>query len=829
MRKILSLILLSFLTTAPLLAFENTDTTLLERGYETAWSQEDVVDWITPSPYAKDASIICAEVLPIYGLHSGYADQQTYYNQPVLASDTISARDYTAGVLNIDAQWVSYGTLGRYYTDGNWAFFRVGNVVLAHNAQETANEFAYSVDGMATYTRFGTTLTGTAGVWGGRITTISTIPFVNISMQLDMPHNKLVYLRISSADAPTKVLFEVKNLSIVGQDWTKIILQSGMHKSKSINGSPNMFLKKIRITETDEVKEKAVYRLTYKLDGQTINDNSVVYSGFQGETIEMPTYLWLPDPVTNVNTKYYVIDPSNIYLEKSSKQGTNSFKFSLRKANIYTYKVTAPALGNIVLACDSSIEGEPLPTLRWNKYYRNESDGAWYETQAPYIWEVGEEVTKTITRSFTKSDISYFWDTSDMVVHISHTGGDAGNIAMEGSSYSGGYTKRHYCKDPSWFAQGIFPDGGVFEVKIPWQNIRTVDSYIELDTYEDSIPADNDTYTVGSIAEQWYDDYNAGLTAYGSGNEDGNPTSGIETIEGFEVPINSGLILRYTNIYNSNAYLDYVTFKWMDYLRDNVAMQVTPGSSKKAKSVNLRSFICDKNYIFSKCDGISAYRLDSIFCKTVPDPVTNEDTTKVYASFSEIEGATPIGTLCVLAGTPGEIYGVPYVNHEDPLKEDNVVYIGGTEWVQKLENNAKGSPLAQTTDWDYFCLSEYNVTDPLTGENVKSEDGTDSVSVKFCKINPKLAGGIVSNNAVYFKIPTTFFTDHGLSKSKAFSCVFNNKEMEVDNEDFATPDGILEIATVKNHDRYTYNLNGQRVSYCTKGFVIRNGKKYLNK
>ena len=817
MKKFLSLILLSFLATAPLFAIEDGDTTLFERGYETAWTEDDAVTWSTPS---ADANVL-TEVIPDYGLHSGYIDQQTYYRIAVLASDTVTARDPSAGIINVDAQWIAYGELGRVFPI-NYSFFRVGSIYITHCAQQADNEFSYSTDGMATYTEFGSStsaefsgLTGKSNPWGGRVTTIATIPFMNIQMQLDMPHNKLVYLRISNANDPNTILFEVKNIDIVGMDWSQIVLESGFHKEQSISGSPNMFLKKLRLVETDQTQEKASYRITYKYieTNERVNDNSIVYSGFKGETIELPTSMWFYDPDnpdSDDKVKFYAVNPeeaSHITLDLGVKEGRNNYTFYVRKAEIYKYTVTAPGLDNLVLACDSSIEGEAIPTLRWNKYVKH--GDTWWVSDRPYSWTPDTEGDAEFTRSFTQSDISYFWDTSDMLVHLSHSG--QGDISLEGSNYSGGYTKRHYNKDPSWYAQEIIPDGGVYEVQIPWNNTHSTDSYIELDTYQDSIPDNDSIFTVGEIADEWYYDYIAGLTAYGKNNTEGYATSGTQVIEGFKVPLNSGLILRYTNDYNSNAYLDYVTFKWIDYLRSDVAMEVTKVGQKKPIEVNLRSFICDKNYIFSECDGITAYRLKRIYTQ-------NE---KIFAEFDPIIGPTPIGTLCVLSGEPGEIYSVPYVNHSVALPADNVVVTGGAEWVQKLQISAKNDPLG-SDDYEYFCLIQTSDVDETTGYNI----------IRFCKIDLTKSGKTIPTSAVYFKIPLSFFDENNLSKSKPFTCKFNDMELETsfDDDDYSEANGIIDLAASKvAADRYTYNLNGQRVSVGTKGFVIRNGQKFFNK
>ena len=41
--------------------------------------------------------------------------------------------------------------------------------------------------------------------------------------------------------------------------------------------------------------------------------------------------------------------------------------------------------------------------------------------------------------------------------------------------------------------------------------------------------------------------------------------------------------------------------------------------------------------------------------------------------------------------------------------------------------------------------------------------------------------------------------------------------------------GIVDVNHETPTDERCYNLNGQRVSPDTKGIIIRNGKKYLNK
>lgn len=789
-------------------------TVLYERGFDTSWTDEDAQKWSVPVTGHDD---YITEYLPGYGLHTGTKDMTTLLTTSIMCSDTITPVSQSNGILDIEADWFPYGGTGGTYAQGNWSYFKVGNVALMHNSNENDCEFAVSVNDMATYDRQlvqdADGLTYKYSDWGGRIgySTLSS-PFVHIKMRIDMPHNKLVYLYLSRSDNPNSVYAALtwENMDIVSPDWSHVVIQSGFHRGRRLGTPINLFLRSIKVTESQQEGVPADYEVIYKYkgpDGFTHNVAGVgeILSGFQNETIHLKDTLWRQDPCNNnAITKFYVIDPEDVVLTNSKDDGRNRFIFYVRLAEKYNYKVVAPELDNMIVDEDSVIEGETNPKLHWNKFIKY--NDSWYETQAPFTWTPSYQQNQEMPIYFTKSDISYFWDTDDVFVHLARSYGY--DLFYEDANCSDGSTKRHVNWDPVWFCKGVIPDGGVYEVQIPYWNQHTADSYIELDTYKDSIPDNDTTYTAGSIAREWVYDYDPGVMAYGSSNSYGMSTKGICTIPGLEIPLNSGLILRWASTWNSNAFLDYVTFKWVDYLRTPLNMSVKRDYWDEAKQVNMKSFICDRNYIFSECEGITAYYLDSIYAE--------EDSlgeAKIYAKFEPIIGPTPIGTLCVLVGDMGKTYYVPYVNHSEALPEpkkrtfteNNTL----TEWTMKLENSTS-SPQADNDDFNYYCLAEYDPTN-------------DPGNVKFCRMKTTGNSTIIDATSVYFKIPKQFFTTQGLSKAK-FACIFDNSEYVADATDVKS----TTVSTSKKPVA-TYNLLGQRVTATTKGLVVRNGKKYYNK
>lgn len=77
------------------------------------------------------------------------------------------------------------------------------------------------------------------------------------------------------------------------------------------------------------------------------------------------------------------------------------------------------------------------------------------------------------------------------------------------------------------------------------------------------------------------------------------------------------------------------------------------------------------------------------------------------------------------------------------------------------------------------------------------------------------------------KAGTSFRIQHLSSSTSAISYVDNIKLVLEDPNSIAT--GIVDVNQETPTDERCYNLNGQRVSPDTKGIIIRNGKKYLNK
>lgn len=800
MKKILSFIVLNLFAIAPLLAQSNEGKLLFERGYATAWTNDDVQKWGVPT---KDPENIGTDLVEGYGLHCGPFDMKSYIRLPAVASDTISTNDVTRGVLDIDAQWVSYGSLGRAWFEEdpsqllNFSYFRVGNVYLMQNAQ--SKNMAYSTDGLATYTVFDipgmtgqNSTTKLDNIWAGRDTVtncIANIPFIVIKMQIDMPHNKLNFMRLSSATKPDSILYEINDVDIVADDWKNVILESGFHKVKSINGSPNEFLKAIKVVESSLEGERATYTVKYMLDGKQVNPVEEK-QGFVGETVKIPEILWVTDAESGAKTKYFVKEVKDAVITKTNNEGVDVFSYEVRKANEYTCKVTSST--GAVLVNNTIIEGEESPYVYWNKFIKNEEDGCWYETQAPYGFQPSCYVDTSVVVTYTKSDISYFYDTADMYVKMSHSG--VTPPVMVSTSYSGGTTQRHLVYDPVWYAKEIIPDGGVFEVQIPWINAHTADSYIELDTYKDSIVVDSLVYEVGRIDKDYYS-YNSGTEFKVDARR-----MGVADIKGFEVPVNSGVILQYFGSDNSNACLDYVALKWLDYLKETVDMtgemvNYRTGQKREVET-SLKPFVCDKNYIFSKSSDVMAYYLKDIKLSTQKNSSTGADEKVLVAEFDTIVGAVPVGTVCVISGNAGASARIPYVNHSEFSYTPATENVNGATWTKQLSVTQDGAGVSASSSKAY-CL--------------EMVDGT----AKFVEVAKPQS---VPDGVVYYTIPTQVIEDNNISASNVI-CTFAGND---------TTSGINEVLC-ESYEGATYNLNGQRVKAGVKGIVVKNGRKYIVK
>ena len=787
MKKILSLIVLNLFAVVPLLA-QSEGTELFERGYQNAWTSKDAAKWAQPS---SDATI-GTEYVEGYGLHTGPYDHKTNIRIAAVASDTVCTVDPSRGLLTVDAQWVSYGSLGRAWYDDettksllNCAYFRIGNVYLMQNAQSAS--LAYSTDGLNTYNIFEIEgMTGKANPWGGRDTSIVNIPFINIKMQIDMPHNKLISMQLSNANDPEgTVLYEVTDVDIKGQDWSSLVLESGFHKTKSISGSPNEYLKALKIVETPQEGEKATYSVNYKFDGVQLNETEQL-QGFVGDTVNIPESFWITDSEGN-KTKYFVKDAHDVKIEKNSSDGVEVFTFDVRKAETYTCKVTSD-FGK-VLAEQTVIEGEEAPMVYWNKFVKNDEDGCWYETQEPYGIQSSNTENMNYEVVYTKSDITYFYDTADMFIKSSHTG--VTPPKMEGTRFSGGSSQRHLLYDPTWYAEELISDGGIFEVSVPWINGNNTESYVEIDTYTDSINLDTLVYNVGKIDEAYYtENSQAGLTADARSN-------GTAVIEGFEVPLNSGILLQYFGSENSHASLDYVTLKWLDYLKATVEMQDNMADVRTQQKSNmatpLRGFVCDKNYIFSKNDDITAYYLKDV-------KVSEQGNDKVLvAEFDTIDGAVPVGTVCVLAAEAGTTLRVPYVNHSEFSYTPNTETVGTTEWTKQLAVTANGAG-AEASSAKAYCLEVV--------------DGT----VKFTEVADPTA---VPDGVVYYTVPDKILEDNSIVSADVLVSFAGGDPVSVT--------GIRTVNYAEQVAPASYNVLGQRVDASAKGLVICGGKKFVNK
>ena len=77
------------------------------------------------------------------------------------------------------------------------------------------------------------------------------------------------------------------------------------------------------------------------------------------------------------------------------------------------------------------------------------------------------------------------------------------------------------------------------------------------------------------------------------------------------------------------------------------------------------------------------------------------------------------------------------------------------------------------------------------------------------------------------KAGASFRIQHLATSNNAVSYVDNIKVVYEDPN--SIPTGIQEVTTNEQENAPCYNTAGQRVSPDTKGIIIRNGKKYLNK
>lgn len=194
----------------------------------------------------------------------------------------------------------------------------------------------------------------------------------------------------------------------------------------------------------------------------------------------------------------------------------------------FSYKVNAvDEHGNELqeIASGSLTEGLTVD-LNWSKYILH--GDTWYMTEAPYGETISAETDKSIT--YVSTDIDYFVECEKMLVSRSPA------ATNTGFQYSGGLSPRHYSAS-YWFTDPMAV-GGLYCVNIPYLNGNSTDNITNLYTRD----ADGNLTDTGST-----------LVA---------PSKMSGMLTGYvNIPAGSSLVLNNPGIYNSNAYMDYLTLK----------------------------------------------------------------------------------------------------------------------------------------------------------------------------------------------------------------------------------------------------------------------------
>lgn len=303
-------------------------TTLLEYGTADApWTAETLAEWTAGgNPTLADG------IVTISGGNGGYA-----------TSKTISP---TANViLNVQAVWRGRSNTGRAFSVGNCSYFRVGNILVAHNDQDKKHGYGFAgLDNTTSVTTFSA---------GSYRVDIADCTWLLIDMEINTATKTLTSFSIKSEDGSITYV-EKKNVVLSNVDFTTVAF--GYHKIKSVSTANTEQLKSVKITQTTQDAEFAEYtlkamagneELTTLASGIDMVGGECVFNGLSKLIVKDGKYYKLKEQTGLTGCKFSFV--------KASGNETVNLQYELVPS--VAYFAEAESLGNITAADKDECSG----------------------------------------------------------------------------------------------------------------------------------------------------------------------------------------------------------------------------------------------------------------------------------------------------------------------------------------------------------------------------------------------------------------------------------------------------------------------------------------
>lgn len=406
-------------------AWGQTTTTLLEYGTsDVAWTQSNYTDFAFGSTYWQTNGYSAS-----YSLDEAYgAKIVTQRAETAEAYKKISPT--TNATINVVAECYLWSYTGKYFSDGNAAYFRFGNVWIMENDYD--KKYAYSVSSSPLTS--GNYTTSSSGSF--RTYDLSTMPYVIISMEINTATNTLKQLTVSNSNNVS--IFSVQNIVLNDADYTTVafgLLNSG-HVT---NGGITQVLKSIKITETPPTISYVDYTINYKLGDAIVK--TVTGTNEVGATITADNIVYGSD-----NTKYFCSAATLPSMELVAASESNVLNVPVRKAYQATLNVTysiggvdeTPVSTVFTEADDNSCNWSYVYSLyvkKDNIYYKSDNTETFGESGS---FTDGQVINKTLSYSNADPNVVYFAESeSTSGSNYSYSNGGAANIAAKNSRSQG--------------------------------------------------------------------------------------------------------------------------------------------------------------------------------------------------------------------------------------------------------------------------------------------------------------------------------------------------------------------------------------------------------
>lgn len=372
------------------------ETVLYEKGTSdtTAWTSDDLTSW-TQSGGTYSLDDTCGPMLT--GSNSAH-------------SATMTVSPAANAIIKIDAVAYLNSGLNRNIADGNYSYFKFGNIYVMQNDQ--TKKSAYSLDGGTTYTEFAASGVTYRAAWA------SVVPHT-IHMEIDTSTNTLTTLTVNGET-------KVSNTVLSDANYTTVAF--GYARTKSVSSTQTEALKSIKITQTEQTVTKADYNIKYVIpaDGDTAATEikTVPLNGVVGTAPVVDTADF------EVDGQRYICDSNDASGKTIESDGSTVVTVNCHAAATYAMKVETSSGAEI--KSENVVEHDSL-TYSFSKYLTDENNKVTYTAD-----NTAYTVTTTPTASGT---ITVPYTAYTGTAYFAENGGLTGTNLAD-SKLSGGYAVR---------------------------------------------------------------------------------------------------------------------------------------------------------------------------------------------------------------------------------------------------------------------------------------------------------------------------------------------------------------------------------------------------